>query len=564
MSTKSGFATRLAETPAIGNIIAFDKLPVFDGTGFKAWFRKLQVVMMANNLMEVMSDTNKPVPVDASKKTPEETKDLREWNRLEQKAITLITLSVSPAIGSLFESNFKVTPATSTTAVSYSISSRLTSSTSTLSTTTINAATPALMIQYLRDQYGAVSLGTSFDIFKRAFAIRIPSSGSPVPAMNQLKALMNELVTDGVVVPDYIHAMILINALPPVYNMATFLTAITAPADLKALNVRTTVTAMYVNSPNLTSGSSRQGEDRRNGNIATKISDVKRKPATDPKWRSQTAPGAPYASGSGSGNQHARHDDQRNNNGRGCGSGRGGRGGGRGGPKRQDKGKGHENSAHIANDASGGNFAAHAVSGPSQVSSAPEPRSLIDRISAPADPLSAEDLDLVDSKLAAGRLRFGVAPGSDHDVELRRIVRSHIVERRRLLDAEYAVKPAHAPEHPVSASLASCLDPHLRVARDLSRKQRKALKDDKALGRDRLGAPSVITGTYRDQCYELPLPPRVAEMGAKIDASYRLDQEGLSSDDDSNASEPDDAWFERADAINAQETRKLSVTVLLL
>jgi hypothetical protein len=496
MSTKSGFATRLAETPAIGNIIAFDKLPVFDGTGFKAWFRKLQVVMMANNLMEVMSDSNKPVPVDASKKTPEETKDLREWNRLEQKAIALITLSVSPAIGSLFESNFKVTPATSTTAVSYSISSRLTSSASTSSTTTINAATPALMIQYLRDQYGAVSLGTSFDIFKRAFAIRIPSSGSPVPAMNQLEALMNELVTDGVVVPDYIHAMILINALPPVYNMATFLTAITAPADLKALNVRTTVTAMYVNSPNLTSGSSRQGEARRDGNIAAKISDVKRKPANDPKWRSQTTPGAPYASGSGSGNQHARHDDQRNNNGRGRGSGRGGRGGGRGGPKRQDKGKGRENSAHVANDASGGNFVALAVSGPSQVSSAPEPRSLIDRISAPADPLSAEDLDLVDSELAAGRLRFGVAPGSDYDVELWRIICSHIVERRRLLNAEYAVEPAHTPEHPVSASLASRLDPHPRVTRDLSRKQRKALKDDKALGKDRLGAPSVITGTY--------------------------------------------------------------------
>jgi hypothetical protein len=269
-----------------------------------------------------------------------------------------------------------------------------------------------------------------------------------------------------------------------------------------------------------------------------------------------------YASGSGLGNNHARHNDQRNNDGCGRGSGRGGREGGRGGPKRQDKGKGCENSAHVANDASGGNFAAHAVLGPSQVLSAPEPRSLIDRISAPADPLSAEDLDLVDSELAAGRLWFGVAPGSDYDVKLQRIVCSHIVERRRLLNAEYAVKPAHAPKHPVSSLLASRLDPHPRVAHDLSHKQRKALKDNKALGKDRLGAPSVITGTYCDQRYELPLPPWVAEMGAKINASYKLDHKGLLSDDNSNTSEPDDAWFERADAINAQETQKLSRFVL--
>jgi hypothetical protein len=298
MSTKLSFATCLVETLLIGNIIAFDKLPVFDGTGFCTWFRKLQVVMMANNLLEVLVDSNKPVPVDANKKSPEEVKDLREWNRLEQKAIALITLTVSPAIGSLFENNFKVKSAASSTAVSYSISSWITLSASTLSTTTINTTTLALMIQYLRNQYGTMSLKSSFKIFKRAFAIQIPSSGSPIPAMNQLEALMNKLVTDGVKVPDYIHTMILINALPPVYNMATF----------------------------LTSGSSRRGEDCHNGNITAKISNVKHKPANNPEWCLQTAPGAPYASGSGLSNNHARHNDQRNNNGCGCGSRRGGQG----------------------------------------------------------------------------------------------------------------------------------------------------------------------------------------------------------------------------------------------
>jgi hypothetical protein len=81
------------------------------------------------------------------------------------------------------------------------------------------------------------------------------------------------------------------------------------PADLRPNAVRTTVQAMYVNSPALTSR--RDGGDRRDNNIAAKISAVPRKPAYDPQFRSQHAPGAPYASGSGSGN----HPDRHNNNG---------------------------------------------------------------------------------------------------------------------------------------------------------------------------------------------------------------------------------------------------------
>jgi hypothetical protein len=356
-------------------IVALDKLPVFDGTGFRTWFRQLQLVLMANNLLEVLDDANKPTCVDDANKTNEEKKDLRKWNRMEQKAIALITLSVSPAIGSLFENNFKVKSTGATTATAYSISSCLSATTAaagTAAATALTAATPALMVQYLRAQYGNISLGTTFSVFKDAFSIRIPSTGSPTPAMNRLKALMNKLVTDGIEVPDFIHAMILINALPPVYNMATFLTGILTPAALKPANVHSTVLAMYVNLPNLTSGSACRGEDRCDNNIAAKISDVKHKPANNPKWRLQTAPDAPYASGSGLGNHHACHDNQHKGNGRDCGSGCGGRGGSRGGSKRQDKGKGCENNAHVANDGPGSNFAAHAVSGPSQVSSAPE------------------------------------------------------------------------------------------------------------------------------------------------------------------------------------------------
>jgi hypothetical protein len=541
-------------------IVGLDKLPVFDGTGFCTWFCQLQLILMANNLLEVLDNGIAPTFVDAANKTAKERKEEKEWNCMEQKVIALITLCVSPAIGSLFKTNFKITPIGTTTTTCYSISPCLSSTTVTPATGSApTAATPTLMAAYLRAQYGTVLLGDTFLVFKKALTICIPSSGSPTPAMNQLEALMNKLISDGIEVLDFFHTMILINVLLPIYNMATFLTAVTAPSALKPTNVRATVSAMYVNLPNQTSGTCQ--EDLCGGNIAAKISNVKRKPATNPKWCLQTAPGAPYASGSGLGNHHARHN-----------AGHGGQGGGRGGSKRQDKGKGRENSAHVAQDASGGNFAAHAVSGPSQVASAPHTCSLLNCILAPADHLSAEDLDLVNVELAAGCLWFGVAPGSNDDVKLWRIVCSHVVERCRQLNADHtAPGPARKPETPISAPLASCLDPHPCVIRDLSHRERKALKANKTLGKDTLGASSSITGTYCNHCNKspvapwatrqlpaLPLPPRVAAMGARIDVSYNLDYKGVLSNNDSNASEPNNAWLERTDTINAQETRKLS------
>jgi hypothetical protein len=60
--------------------------------------------------------------------------------------------------------------------------------------------------------------------------------------------------------------MILINALPPNYNMVTFLANIVSPANLRPNAVRTTVQAMYVNSPALTSH--QDGGDCCDNNIA--------------------------------------------------------------------------------------------------------------------------------------------------------------------------------------------------------------------------------------------------------------------------------------------------------
>jgi hypothetical protein len=511
-------------------ITALDKISVFDGLNFKAWMRQLQLVFMANNLLEVMDDSNKPVPKVKAAPDADERKEAANWSRMSQKAVALISLCVSPAISALLDSNFKVKKTTNgiVETKSYSISATISSKKkSTRGTSTTEAATPALMLDYLWAQYGQTSLMDTFLMFKRVWGIKIPSSGNPAPSMNQIDACVNELATENVEIPAFIHAMILINALPPNYNMATFLANVVNPADLRPNAVRTTVQAMYVNSPALTSRC--DGGDRRDNNIAAKISAVPRKPAYDLQFRSQHAPGAPYASGSGSGN----HPDRHNNNGRGRGNGRGGRGGarGRGGAKRQDKGKGREHNAHAAADS---HFAAHTVEVPS----------LLDRISdAPADKLSSEDYDLLKAEVAAGRTRFGVAPGSADEFDLRRMARRHIVERRMALTAEPSRNTLFAAKSPVSAAIPSVLIPEFRVQHALTRRQRKERKLAQMVGTDRLGAPSSLTGTYRDHRAANDVSDARAALAARIDASYRLDYEADSSDDDSLSEEVSEDWL---------------------
>jgi hypothetical protein len=108
-----------------GGISGLDRVTVFNGDGFKEWFRTLSLVFMINNLGEVMDDANKPVPVDVNAMTPEESAAKREWKHMEQKAIALISLCVSPAICNLLDTQFKVSetnPAGLVTTTSYLIS----------------------------------------------------------------------------------------------------------------------------------------------------------------------------------------------------------------------------------------------------------------------------------------------------------------------------------------------------------------------------------------------------------------------------------------------------------
>jgi hypothetical protein len=179
-------------------------------------------------------------------------------------------------------------------------------------------------------------------------------------------------------------------------------------------------------------------------------------------------------------------------------------------------------------------FAAHAVEVPS----------LLDRISdAPADKLSSADYDLLEAEVAAGRTRFGVAPGSADEFDLRRMACRHIVERRMALTAEPVYDTSFAAKSPVSAAIASTLVPHFRVQHALTRRQCKERKLADMVGLDRLGAPSQLTGTYRDHREADDVSDARAALAAQIDASYRLDYEADSSGDNSLSEEVSEDWL---------------------
>jgi hypothetical protein len=187
-------------------ITALNKIGVFDRLNIKAWMCQLQLVFMANNLMEVMDDSNKPVPKIKAASDADECKEAANWSCMSQKAVALISLCVSPAILALLDSNFKVKKTTNSVVEtkSYSISATISSK----KKSTRGTATLALMLDYLQAQYGQTSLMDTFLMFKCVWGIKILLSGNPAPSMNQIDACVNKLATENVEIPTFTHAVI--------------------------------------------------------------------------------------------------------------------------------------------------------------------------------------------------------------------------------------------------------------------------------------------------------------------------------------------------------------------
>jgi hypothetical protein len=516
-----------------GGISGLDCVTVFNGDGFKEWLCALSLVFMINSPGKVMDDANKPVPANPNAVMPKESAAKRKWKCMEQKVIALISLCVSPAIRNLLDTQFKVSKTDPNGLVTTTLNSisavHLKSASTTAGVTTVFKATAALIIAYLCAQYGQVLLMDTFLVFKRVWSVKIPLSGNPAAAMNQIDAYINKLATENIIVPDFIHAMIIINVLPAQYNKANFLALITLYTNLKPTAVCAAIQALYVNSPALMSCNCRNGGDYHNNNITAKISAIPCKPTSGPQFCLQHAPGAPYALGSGSGNHPNYHNS---NNGQGHGNGCGGQGGcGRGGTKRQDKGKGREHNAHAAANL---HFAAHTIKVPL----------LLDRISdAPADKLSSADYNLLKAKVAAGRTCFGVGPGSADEFNLRRMAHLHIVERCLALTAEPTRNTLFAAESPVSAAIPSVLVPEFCVQHVLTWRQQKERKLAQMVSTDHLGAPSSITGTYCDHWAADNVDDACAALAAQINELYRLNYKANSSNKDLLSKEVLEDWL---------------------
>jgi hypothetical protein len=111
------------------------------------------------------------------------------------------------------------------------------------------------------------------------------------------------------------------------------------------------------------------------------------------------------------------------------------------------------------------------------------------------------------------------------------------------LTAESARETSFAAKSPVSAAIPSILVPEFRVQHALTRRQQKERKLAQMVCTDRLGAPSTLTGTYRDHRSANDVSDARAALAAQIKASYRLDYKAGSSDDDSLSEEVSEDWL---------------------
>jgi hypothetical protein len=159
-------------------------VPILDGTNYRKWSKAMQAYLMSMDLWEYANgDEDQPTLPDAP--TNEELAAHKAWRSANQKALANIILRVNPIIW-----------------------------------VDLDALTAADTVwNRLKLYFDVVQPTTVFKDFKEAISIRIDATKHPLPQINRLQASVHRLSTNGVAIPEIIHVMILLSALPPKWEM---------------------------------------------------------------------------------------------------------------------------------------------------------------------------------------------------------------------------------------------------------------------------------------------------------------------------------------------------------
>jgi hypothetical protein len=133
----------------------------------------------------------------------------------------LIRSKVNPSIRAVFDTLFTIPattasgPASSASAPSASVAF---SATHRQKNTAAVTPTAANMMAYLKANYGTPGIITIFSDFEKLVKVAIPEGQHPSTGLDKITAYYQGLAANGIEIPDFVHAMLIVAALPPSFD----------------------------------------------------------------------------------------------------------------------------------------------------------------------------------------------------------------------------------------------------------------------------------------------------------------------------------------------------------
>jgi hypothetical protein len=261
-----------------------DSIVVLDGTNFKQWKAAIMAYAMLNGFWDAFDASNIPSPADPTAITAEDRRDARDWRQMDQKGMGLIRSKVNPSIRAVFDTSFTIPAATATgpaSSASAPSASVAFSAAHRQKNTAAVTPTAANMMAYLEANYGTPGIITIFSDFEKLVKVAIPEGQHPSTGLNKITAYYQGLAANGIEIPDFVHAMLIVAALPPSFDrLSAFLAGKKKVSDVKVEEIRQVVISTY-------EARHAKGKRPARPEVAAKITAIKTKKDM-PSFKSQT------------------------------------------------------------------------------------------------------------------------------------------------------------------------------------------------------------------------------------------------------------------------------------
>ena len=227
---------------------ALDKMvPIFTGSNWQQWHTAMQAYLRTQDQWFIFS-------------TPCSTDEFDSWDENNEKALSNITLCISPSI----------------------------------QTTITDLVMVKEVWDHLKENYGTPSIGSAYTELSHLLTTTIPAGSHPTPAITKMLSHFAYLKDAGFEFPANVQAMIILCKLPPTMEVVAQILSQTSPSEIKSLKPDGIVKAATLSFEQKGASHGAGGKAPQ----ANKLSTVKHKQA-DPKFTYQQQQGGSNGSGCG-------------------------------------------------------------------------------------------------------------------------------------------------------------------------------------------------------------------------------------------------------------------------